>query len=143
MNRWKTATLIEALDHRGVRCSMVLDGAVNRGALETFMGQILVSSLRHGDLVAMDNLSSHKGPRVAERIRAAGAELVCLPPYSPDLNPIEPAFSKINPGLRNPACRMIEPLWTTMQSVLDTIAPSDAQGYFRHAGYATDKLKPL
>mgnify|MGYP001365022720 CR=1 FL=1 len=134
---WKTTTLIAALDLTGIRCSMVLDGAVNRLAYDAFVEQVLVPTLRPNDLVVMDNLSSHKGTRVAELIRAAGAELVYLPPYSPDLNPIEPAFSKIKQALRSLASRTMYELWGAVQSVLDRITPSDASGFYRHCGYAT------
>ncbi len=132
---WKTTTLIAALDITGLRCSMTLDGAVNRLAFEAFVEQVLTPSLHPGDLVVMDNLSSHKGPRTAALIRAVDAELVYLPPYSPDFNPIEQAFSKIKQALRTLAARTVDALWTEMQSVLDRVTPSDASGYFRHCGY--------
>ena len=135
---WKTSTLIAALDHEGVRCSMTLDGAVNRLAFEAFVEQVLVPELQPGDLIVMDNLSSHKGSRTPQLIRAAQAELVYLPPYSPDLNPIELAFSKIKQALRSLACRTIDTLWSTMQSVLDRVTTEDAKGFFRHCGYATE-----
>jgi transposase len=135
---WKTTTLIAALDHQGVRCSMTLDGAVNCLAFEAFVEQILVPTLHPGDLVIMDNLSSHKGHRTPALIRAAQAELVYLPPYSPDLNPIEPALSKIKHALRSLACRTVDALWSRMQSVLDRVTAEDAKGFFRHCGYATE-----
>lgn len=135
---WKTTTLIAALDHSGVRCSMMLDGAVNRLAFEAFVERVLAPTLRPGDLVVMDNLSSHKGARTLELIHKAQAELVYLPPYSPDLNPIEPAFSKIKQALRSLASRTVGRLWSTMQSVLDQVTSNDAQGYFRHCGYAKE-----
>ena len=135
---WKTTTLIAALACEGIRCAMLLDGAVDRSAFEAFVEHILVPNLRPGDLVVLDNLSSHKGPRVAGLVRSAGAEVVYLPPYSPDLNPIEPAFSKIKQALRSLALRAVGPLWKAAQRVLDLITPSDATGYFRHCGYATD-----
>jgi transposase len=136
---WKTTTLIAALDAGGVRCSMVLDGAVNRAAFEAFVAEVLVPHLRPGDLVVLDNLSSHKGPKVAALIRAAGADVLYLPPYSPDFNPIELAFSKIKQALRTLANRTVAALWTTMQGVLDRISTHDAAGFFRHCGYATGK----
>ena len=92
---WKTTTLIAALGIDGVRCSTVVDGAVNADIFEAFVEQVLVPELREGDIVVMDNLSSHKRARTRERIEAAGAELVFLPPYSPDLNPIEMVFAKV------------------------------------------------
>jgi transposase len=136
---WKTTTLIAALDASGMRCAMVLDGAVNALAFEAFVREVLVPTLRPGDLVILDNLSSHKGPRVAQLIRAAQAEVVYLPPYSPDLNPIENAFSKFKQILRSLGLRIMSELWAATQSVLDQITPSDATGYFHHCGYATDQ----
>ena len=118
---------------------MVLDGAVNRAAFEAFVAEVLVPHLRPGDLVVLDNLSSHKGARVGALIRAAGADVVYLPPYSPDFNPIELAFSKIKQALRTLANRTVATLWSTMQSVLDRVSTSDADGFFRHCGYATEK----
>ena len=132
---WRTTTLVAALDSDGVRCSMLLDGAVNRDAFEAFVGQVLVPSLRPGDLVVMDNLSSHKGPRVRAMIGAAGATLAYLPPYSPDLNPIELAFSKVKQALRSAAHRTADALWSSMQAVLDRVTATDADGFFRHCGY--------
>lgn len=135
---WKTTTLIAALDHTGVRCSMTLDGAVNRLAFETFVEWVLRPKLRPGDLVVMDNLSSHKGTRTPQLIRSARADLVYLPPYSPDLNPIELAFSKIKQSLRSLSLRTVDAMWSTMQRVLDQVTTSDAQGFFQHCGYATE-----
>ena len=93
---WKTTTLIAALDITGVRCSTVVDGAVNGDVFEAFVAQVLVPQLQHGDIVVMDNLSSHKRERTRLLIEQRGAQLVFLPPYSPDLNPIEMVFSKVN-----------------------------------------------
>lgn len=134
---WKTTTLVAALSLSGVRCSMVNDGAINRRSFEAFVEQVLAPTLKPGLIVVMDNLSSHKGPRVAELIRKAGAELLYLPPYSPDLSPVEPAFSKIKQLLRSATHRTSEALWGAMQSILDCVTASDAQGYFGHCGYAT------
>ena len=132
---WKTTTLIAALDHRGMRCSMTIDGAVNRDVFESFLTQVLVPKLTPGDIVVMDNLSSHKGEKVRTLIESAEAKVLYLPPYSPDLNPIEPAFSKLKQLLRSAAHRTIEALWSDVQRMLDLITASDAQGYFRHCGY--------
>ncbi len=132
---WKTTTLIAALDHQGMRCSMTLDGAVNREAFESYVRQILIPCLSPGDIVVMDNLSSHKGARVKELIESAGATLLYLPPYSPDLNPIEPAFSKLKQLMRSAAHRTMEALWTNMQSMLDRVTASDAANFLRHCGY--------
>jgi len=132
---WKTTTLIAALDAAGMRCSMVVDGAVNGDIFEAFVARVLVPKLRPGDVVVMDNLSSHKRARTRERIECAGAEVLFLPPYSPDLNPIELVFSKIKQLLRGLACRTKDQLWKAMQSVLDQVTPSDAINCFRHCGY--------
>ena len=132
---WKTTTLIGALAIDGVRCSTVVDGPINADIFTAFVEQVLCPSLRPGDIVVMDNLSSHKGARIRELIEAVGAELVYLPPYSPDLSPIEPAFSKIKNLLRTLACRTSRALWNSMQSVLDAVTPTDALHYFHHCGY--------
>ena len=97
---WKTTTLIAALGLEGMQCSTVVDGAVNGDVFEAFVEQVLVPELKPGDVVIMDNLSSHKPARVRELIEATQAELRYLPPYSPDLNPIEMVFSKIKQLLR-------------------------------------------
>lgn len=132
---WKTTTLIAALDSEGVRCSTVVDGAVNGDVFEAFVEQVLVPELRPGDIVVLDNLSSHKRERTRELLEAAGAHLVFLPPYSPDLNPIEMVFSKVKQLLRSLACRTRNALWAAMQSILDRVTPSDAENCFRHCGY--------
>lgn len=132
---WMTTTLIAALGVDGMRCSMVVDGAVNRDIFEAFLEHVLAPELRPGDIVVMDNLSSHKGGRVRELIESAGGTLRYLPPYSPDLNPIEMVFSKVKQCLRSLASRTKDVLWGSMQSVLDTVTPSDATNCFRHAGY--------
>ena len=93
---WKTTTFVAGLTTRGMIAPFVLDGPINRLAFETYVERVLVPELRQGDVVVMDNLSSHKGQKVRERIEAAGASLLYLPPYSPDFNPIENAFAKLN-----------------------------------------------
>mgnify|MGYP003564336137 CR=1 FL=1 len=132
---WKTTTLIAALGISGMRCSTVVDGAVNGDVFEAFVEQVLVPELRRGDVVVMDNLSSHKRGRVRELIEAAGARLLFLPPYSPDLNPIELIFAKVKQLLRSLACRTRDALWQAMQSVLDKVTPSDASNCYKHCGY--------
>ena len=132
---WKTTTLIAALGIEGVRCSTVVDGAVNADVFESFVERVLVPALSPGDVVVMDNLSSHKRARTRELIEDAGAELVFLPPYSPELNPIEMVFSKVKQRLRSLACRTRDQLWRSMQRVLDTVTPSDAINCYRHCGY--------
>lgn len=132
---WKTTTLIAALGIEGVRCSTVVDGAVNGDVFEAFVQQVLVPQLKPGDVVVMDNLSSHKRDRTRQAIERVGAQLTFLPPYSPDLNPIEMIFAKAKHLLRSLACRTRDALWHAMQSVLDQITASDALNCFRHCGY--------
>ena len=132
---WKTTTLIAALGDAGVRCAMTLDGPVNRDGFEAFVGHVLVPTLAPGDVVVMDNLSSHKGPRVRELVEAAGAAVVYLPPYSPDLNPIELAFAKLKQLMPSAAHRTADALWRDVQRMLDLITPADAAGFYRHCGY--------
>lgn len=132
---WQTTTLIAALGISGVHCSAVVDGAVNADVFEAFVAQVLVPQLRPGDLVILDNLSSHKRATTRALIQAAGAEVRYLPPYSPDLNPIEMIFSKIKQLLRGLACRSKDELWGVMQSVLDRVTSSDASNCFRDCGY--------
>lgn len=132
---WKTTTLIAALGIEGIRCSTVVDGAVNGDIFESFVEQVLVPELRPGDVVVMDNLSSHKRARTRGLIERAGAKLIFLPPYSPDFNPIEMVFSKVKQLLRSLACRTRHALWQAMQSVLDQVTSSDAYNCFTHCGY--------
>lgn len=132
---WHTTTLIAALGIEGMRCSTVVDGAVNGDVFQAFVEQVLVPQLSPGDIVVMDNLSSHKRRRVRELIEQAGATLRYLPPYSPDLNPIEMVFSKIKQLLRSMAHRTRHELWNAMQAVLDSVTPTDSANCFHHAGY--------
>jgi transposase len=134
---WKTTTVIAALDHRGMRCAMSLDGPVNQEAFEAFVEKVLAPKLTAGDIVVLDNLSSHKGTRVRQRMAAAGATVLFLPPYSPDLNPIELAFSKLKSLMRSAMDRTMESLWGNLQSMLEKITASDATNFMRHCGYAT------
>jgi transposase len=113
----------------------VLDGPINRDAFETYVEKVLIPELRPGDVVAMDNLSSHKGPRVRELIEAAGATLLYLPPYSPDFNPIENAFAKLKALLRKAAERTLDGLWRAIGSIIDTFTPAECRNYFAAAGY--------
>ena len=132
---WQTTTLIAALGITGMRCSTVVDGAVNGDVFEAFVEQVLVPELRTGDVVIMDNLSSHKRGRTRELIEGVGARLLFLPPYSPDLNPIEMVFAKVKQLLRSLACRTRDALWKAMQSVLDHVTSEDAANCYKHCGY--------
>jgi transposase len=112
----------------------VLDGPIDRSAFETYVEKVLVPELEPGRIVIMDNLSSHKGPRVRELIEA-GASLIYLPPYSPGFNPIENAFAKLTALLRKAAKRTINALWTAIGLILDLFTPAECQNYFAAAGY--------
>jgi len=114
---------------------MMVDGAVNALVFEAFVEKVLLRELSEGDVVVMDNLSSHKRDRTRELIESAKAQLLYLPPYSPDLNPIENIFSKAKQLLRGLCCRTQQILWQTMQSVLDRVTATDALHCFQHAGY--------
>ena len=114
---------------------MVLDGPINRDAFKAYVRQVLVPEIVPGDIVVMDNLSSHKGPEVRELIEAAGATLLFLPPYSPDFSPIEKAFSKLKAHLRKAAERTIHGLWTAIGRILDLYTPHECANYFAACGY--------
>ena len=132
---WKTTTFVAGLRAGGLVAPFVLDGPINREAFETYVARVLVPDLRPDDVVVMDNLSSHKGPRVREMIEAAGARLLDLPPYSPDFNPIENAFAKLKALLRKAAERTVEGLWTTIGQLLDAFTPDECRNYLAAAGY--------
>ena len=117
---------------------MVLDGPMNRVAFQAYIEQMLVPTLRLGDIAIMDNLPAHKGQEVRLAIAAAGATLRYLPPYSPDFNPIENAFSKLKAYLRKAAARTIDELWNVIRDALDTFSPRDCANYFAAAGYEPD-----
>ena len=134
---WKTTTFVAGLTTRGLVAPWVLDGATNQDAFETYVAQVLVPELRPGDTVVMDNLSSHKGPKVRALIEAAGARLLYLPPYSPDLNPIEMAFAKLKALLRRAAERTVTGLWTAIGQLLDSFTPGESRNYFAAAGYGS------
>lgn len=132
---WKTTTFVGALTLRGFIAPFVLDGPINRDAFETYVEKVLCPQLRPADVVIMDNLSSHKGPCVREMIEAAGAHLLYLPPYSPDFNPIEKAFSKLKALLRKAAERTLEGLWTKIGALIQLVTPDECRNYFTAAGY--------
>ena len=132
---WKTTTFVAGLRNSGMVAPMVLDGPINGAAFQAYVEQVLIPELRPGDIVIMDNLGSHKGPGVQAAIEAAGANLLYLPPYSPDFNPIENAFAKLKAMLRNAAVRTIDGLWNTIGRVIDTFTPTECANYFAAAGY--------
>ena len=118
-----------------MQCATVVDGAVNGDLFEAFVEQVLVPQLKPGDIVVMDNLSSHKRARICELIEEQQAELRYLPPYSPDMNPIEMVFSKIKQLFRTLGARTRDVLWSSMQTMLNEVTASDAANCFRRAGY--------
>lgn len=132
---WKTTTFVGGLRLGGMTAPMVLDGAMNGPAFVAYVEQVLVPTLRPGDVVVMDNLSTHKLSAVREGIERAGAELRFLPPYSPDFNPIEMAFSKIKTRLRKAAARTLPDLWEAIRDAIDAVTPNDCRSYFTAAGY--------
>ena len=133
---WKTTTFVGALRCTGMTAPLVVDGPINGDVFLAYVQQQLVPTLRSGDTVIMDNLSSHKRAGVREAIEAVGARLEFLPPYSPDLNPIELAFAKLKALLRKAAARTIEDLESTIASLLDQFTPQECRAYFRHCGYS-------
>jgi transposase len=135
---WKTTTFVAGLRATGIAAPFVLDGPIDRAAFETYVAKVLVPELAQGDIVVMDNLSSHKGPRVRELIEAAGANLLYLPPYSPDFNPIEMAFSKLKALLRKAAERTIPALWDAIGRLINLVTPAEAANFFTAAGYEPD-----
>jgi transposase len=132
---WKTTTFVAGLRLSGMVAPMVLDGPINGCAFQAYVDQVLAPTLAPGDIVVMDNLGSHKGVRVREAIEAAGAKLLYLPPYSPDFNPIENAFSKLKALLRKAAERTVEGLWKAIGRCLDLFTPRECANYFLAAGY--------
>ena len=131
----KTTTFVADLRLTGMVAPMVLDGPINREAFEAYVQQFLVPDLRPGDIVIMDNLGSHKSPLVEAAIKAAGAELMFLPPYSSDFNPIEKAFSKLKALQRKAAERTVEGLWNANGRFVDAFTPQECANFFAAAGY--------
>jgi transposase len=132
---WQTTTFVAGLRTSGMVAPMVLDGPINGELFQTYVEQVLVPDLQPGDIVVMDNLGSHKGAGVRTAIEAAGASLLYLPPYSPDFNPIEKAFSKLKAMLRKAAARTVDALWAAIGKVIGTITAAECTNYFIAAGY--------
>ncbi len=132
---WKTTTFVGALRLEGMTAPMVLDGAMHGAAFLAYVEQVLVPSLSPADIVVMDNLPAHKPVAVRQAIEAAGAELRFLPPYSPDFNPIEMAFSKLKALLKKTAARTVDDLWDAIAEAIETFTPTECQNYFAAAGY--------
>ena len=132
---WKTSTFIAGLRHDGLVAPMVLDGPMNAKAFHAYIEQVLAPTLKPGDIVVMDNLPAHKTPAVRAAIRAAGAQPFFLPPYSPDLNPIEMVFAKLKGLLRKAQERTVERLWKRIGELLDRFSPKECANYLKAAGY--------
>ena len=133
--KWQTSTFIAGLRHDAMVAPAVFEGAINGEMFLAYVEQNLVPALHQGDVVVMDNLASHKVAGVEQAITAAGASLLHLPPYSPDLNPIEMAFAKLKALLRAKALRTIEELWKALGNLVGCFAPAECANYLRHAGY--------
>ena len=132
---WKTQTFIAGLRCHGLTAPFVVDAPMNRRIFETYVETQLAPTLEKGDVVIMDNLSAHKSPAAEKAIRAKGAWILFLPPYSPDLNPIEMAFAKLKAHLRARAIRTIDALWQAIGQISDLFEPAECRNYFAAAGY--------
>jgi transposase len=134
--RWSTMTFLAGLRTSGITAPCVFDGPINGCLFQAWVKQFLVPTLQRGDIVVLDNLGSHKSQAVRRAIRDAGAHLLFLPPYSPDLNPIEMMFAKLKTLLRKADERSIAAVWNRIGSLLGQFTPAECGHYIRHAGYA-------
>jgi transposase len=132
---WKTTTFVAALGVGGLTAPMVIDGAMTGELFTAYVEQVLAPTLRPGDVVVLDNLAAHKRASARRAVEAAGATVAFLPPYSPDLNPIELAFSKLKALLRKAGRRTVDGLWEFLGQALDAFTPDECRNYFRHCGY--------
>jgi transposase len=132
---WNTMTFLAALRHDRVEAPWLLDGPINGERFLIYVEEVLVPTLQPGDIVIIDNLGSHKGKAVRQAIRQAGARLLFLPKYSPDLNPIEQLFAKLKHHLREAQARTIDAVCEAIAKTLDTVTPAECSNYFDHAGY--------
>jgi transposase len=132
---WCTTTMLSAIRVDGSKAPMVIEGPTDADVFEAYVGQVLVQSLGPGDIVVLDNLAPHKQPGVIEAIEATGAEVWFLPPYSPDLNPIEKMWSKIKAFLRKAKARTWDALLAAIKAALQEVTASDARGWFQSCGY--------
>lgn len=135
---WRTQTFIGALRHDRLDAPWVIDGAMNGQMFERYISTQLAPTLRKGDVVILDNLSSHKSPGAAQALQDIGAWFLFLPPYSPDLNPIEMAISKLKTLIRKAAARTYEELWKTVGHVCELFTEEDCYNFFNAAGYKAD-----
>jgi transposase len=134
---WKTTTLIAGLRTTGIVAPYVLDGPINATVFRAYVEQVLAPTLRSGDILILDNLSSHKVAGVREAVEARGAQVLYLPPYSPDLNPIEQAFAKLKTLLRKAEERTRDGLWAAIGRIIDLYKPDECKNLLKNAGYAT------
>jgi transposase len=132
---WQTSTFLAALRYDALTAPCVLDGPVNGAAFQAYVEQVLAPTLSPGDIVIIDNLGSHKGAAVRRAIERAGATLLFLPPYSPDLNPIEQLFAKLKALLRKAATRSLDALWLAVADLLDAFHSQECANYFANSGY--------
>ena len=132
---WKTQTFIAGLRCFGLTAPFVVDRLMNRRIFETWVETQLAPTLSAGDVVILDNLAAHKSPKAEATIRARGAWMLFLPPYSPDLNPIEMAFAKLKTLLRKKAVRTIDQLWQAIGDICNLFSPTECQNYFKAVGY--------
>ena len=135
---WCATTFVAGLRRAGITAPLVLDGPMTGNAFRAYVEQFLVPTLSPGDVVVMDNLAAHKVAGIRAAIAAAGASILYLPPYSPDLNPIEQMFAKLKALLRKASARTREMLWTTIGQLLHTFSPTECRNYLIHSGYAFD-----
>jgi transposase len=135
--RWHTLTFLAALRSDRIDAPCVIDGPINGESFRAYVEQMLIPTLKPGDIVVIDNLGSHKGKSVRRAIRAAGAKLFFLPPYSPDLNPIEQVFAKLKTLLRKAAERTVEATWRRIGALLQAFTPQECANYFANSGYAS------
>ena len=133
---WNTTTFLAALRHDRIDAPWLLEGPIDGESFRTYVEQVLVPTLRPGDIVVMDNLGSHKGKAVRQLIRSAGAKLLFLPKYSPDMNPIEQVFAKLKHLLRKAAARTAETVCTAISAILRAFTPEECANYFGNSGYA-------
>jgi transposase len=134
---WKTTTFLAGLRHDEIVAPLVVDQPMNGVIFLAYVEQFLAPTLKAGDIVIMDNLSAHKVDGVREAVEARGAKLIYLPPYSPDLNPIELLFAKFKAALRKAAARTVPVLWKAIAAILETFTPQECSNYLRHCGYVS------
>lgn len=135
--RWQTTTFLAALRHDRLDAPWLLDGPIDGESFTTYVEKVLLPTLKPGDIVILDNLGSHKGKAVRALIRSAGAKLIFLPKYSPDLNPIEQVFAKLKHLLRKAAARTVEALCAAIGQILHAFPAQECANYFKNAGYAS------